>query len=61
MTREDMDFIKSLFRSLEAQMDWRFAEMLGHVDEKFDQTAARLGQMAGRLDRIGGLVNRERQ
>jgi hypothetical protein len=53
MTREDMDFIERLFRSLETQMDRRFDQ----VDARFDAVNARLDHANSRLDRIGGLVN----
>jgi len=53
MTKEDMNFIETLFRSLETQMDRRFDQ----VDARFDALDARLDQANARLDRIGGLVN----
>ena len=53
MSREDMDFIERLFRSLETEMNKGFA----HVAEQFTETNARLDQANARLDRIGGLVN----
>jgi hypothetical protein len=46
MSQEEMQFIESLFRSLETEMN-----------QQFHAVNARLDHMSARLDRIGGLVN----
>jgi septal ring factor EnvC (AmiA/AmiB activator) len=53
MSREDMDFISNLFRSLETEMRREFAE----VHRQLAEVNTRLDMQATRLDRIGGLVN----
>src|SRR3954453_7872411 len=53
MTREDMEFIESLFRSLEKELHQVEAKM----DQRFDQVNARLDHTNTRLEGIGGLVN----
>ena len=53
MTQQDMEFIESLFRSLEKEMNGRF----DHVESRLDAINGRLDHTNARMDRIGGLVN----
>jgi hypothetical protein len=53
MTQEEMQFIESLFRSLETEMNGRF----DHVEGRLDAINTRLDHTNARMDRIGGLVN----
>lgn len=57
MTREDMEFIENLFRSLEKELHETEARLEAMIDQRFDQVNARLDHTNARMERIGGLVN----
>lgn len=57
MTQEEMEFIENLFRSLEREMNGRFAHMESEMGQRFDAINSRLDHANARLERIGGLVN----
>jgi ElaB/YqjD/DUF883 family membrane-anchored ribosome-binding protein len=57
MTREDMDFIESLFRSLEKELKGNFSELKEEFHAVEGKITSRLDHANARLERIGGLVN----
>jgi hypothetical protein len=52
LTKEDMEFVENLFRSLEREMNKHFDDAKSEVNARFDGVDARLDRMDVRLVRM---------